>query len=71
MRKKSIQRFVQILNVEYRRNNRGKIKKKRECIKNTRNRDFPGGTGVKNPPANAGDMGSIPALGRSHMPWSN
>ena len=25
---------------------------------------------VKNPPANAGDMGSIPGLGRSHMPWS-
>ena len=22
-------------------------------------------------PANAGDMGSIPSLGRSHMPWSN
>ena len=26
---------------------------------------------VKNPPANAGDMGSIPGLGRSHMPQSN
>ena len=26
---------------------------------------------VKNPPADAGDMGSIPDLGRSHMPWSN
>ena len=24
---------------------------------------------VKNPPANAGDMGLIPDLGRSHMPW--
>ena len=33
--------------------------------------DFPGGAVVKNPPANAGDTGSIPALGRSHMPWSN
>ena len=32
---------------------------------------FPGGTMVKNPPANAGDMGSIPGLGRSHMPRSN
>ena len=32
---------------------------------------FPGGTVVKNPPANAGDPGSIPGLGRSHMPWSN
>ena len=34
-------------------------------------RDFPGGTVVKNPPANAGDMGSSPGLGRSHMPRSN
>ena len=33
--------------------------------------DFPGGTVVKNPPANAGDMGSIPDPGRSHVPWSN
>ena len=31
----------------------------------------PGGTAVKNPPANAGDMGLIPGPGRSHMPWSN
>ena len=30
---------------------------------------FPGGSGVKNPPANAGDMGSILILipGGSHM----
>ena len=34
-------------------------------------RDFPGGAVVKNPPANAGDMGSSPGLGRSHMPRSN
>ena len=27
--------------------------------------DFPGGTVVKNPLANAGDMGSSPGLGRS------
>ena len=33
--------------------------------------DFPGGAVVKNLPANAGDMGSSPGLGRSHMPWSN
>ena len=26
---------------------------------------FPGGSVVKNPPANAGDSGSIPELGRS------
>ena len=31
---------------------------------------FPGGTVVKNPPANAGDMGSFPGPGRSHMPRS-
>ena len=34
-------------------------------------RDFPGGAVVKNPPAKAGDKGSIPGLGRSHMPRSN
>ena len=33
--------------------------------------DFPGGAMVKNPPANAGDMGSSPDPGRSHMPRSN
>ena len=33
--------------------------------------DFPGGTVVKNPPADAGDMGSSPGPGRSHMPRSN
>ena len=32
---------------------------------------FPGGTVVKNPPANAGDMGLSPGPGRSHVPWSN
>ena len=34
-------------------------------------RAFPGGAVVENPPANAGDMGSSPGLGRSHMPRSN
>ena len=34
-------------------------------------RGFPGGSGVKNPFTNAGDMGSIPSLGRSHLLWSN
>ena len=33
--------------------------------------DFPGGAVVKNPPGNAGDTGSSPGPGRSHMPWSN
>ena len=35
------------------------------------NRDFPGGSGVKNPSANAGDAASILGLGRSHMPQSS
>ena len=30
-------------------------------------RGFLGGSVVKNPPANAGDMGLIPDSGRSHM----
>ena len=34
-------------------------------------RDFPGGSAVKNPPANAGDTGSITGPGRSHMLRSN
>ena len=32
---------------------------------------FPGGTVVENLPANAGDRGSSPGLGGSHMPRSN
>ena len=33
--------------------------------------DFPAGAMVKNLPANAGDTGSSPGLGRFHTPWSN
>ena len=33
--------------------------------------DFPGAAVVKNPPANAGNTGSIPGPGRYHMPRSN
>ena len=43
------------------------IKTKSKWIKG----DFPGGTVVKNLPFNAGDTGSIPGLGRSHMLQSN
>ena len=32
---------------------------------------LPGGSQVKNPPANAGDMSSIPGPERSHTPQSN
>ena len=42
--------------------NGGKRKKKR---------DFPGAAVGKNLPDNAGDTGSSPGPGRSHMPWSN
>ena len=40
---------------------------------NTKSRvlGFPGGAVVKNPPANAGDTGSSPGPGRSHMSRSN
>ena len=40
-------------------------------FKKDTNGDFPGGTVVKNPPANAGDVGSSPGPGRCHMLWSN
>ena len=36
-----------------------------------KNWGFPGGSVVKDPPASAGDTGSIPGLGRFHMPRSN
>ena len=32
---------------------------------------FPGGSVVKNPFASTGGMGSIPGLGRSHVPWNH
>ena len=41
-----------------------------QSVKNGRG-GFPGGAVVENLPANAGDTGSSPGLGRSHMPWSN
>ena len=42
----------------------------KEQDKNPR-KGFPGGAVVENPPANAGDTGSSPGLGGSHMPRSN
>ena len=38
---------------------------------NVQHLDFPGGTVVKNPPANAEDTGSSPGPGRSHMSRSH
>ena len=40
-------------------------------LKMSNSTKFPGGPVVKNLPTNAGDMGSIPGSGRSHMPWGN
>ena len=34
-------------------------------------KDFPGGPVVENLPAKTGDMGTIPGLGRFHMPQGN
>ena len=39
-------------------------------LKNHRVR-FPGGSGIKNLPTNAGDMGSIPGPARFHMLWNS
>ena len=50
------------------------IKQKQYCnkfnkdFKNGPHQGFPGGAVVRNPPANAGDTGSCPSPGRSHMP---
>ena len=49
----------------------GRKETRKEKRKEGREGDFPGGAVIKNPPANAGDAGSIPGLGRSHMPWSS
>ena len=46
-----------------------KITTKKNCQKKLQG--FPGGAVVENLPANAGDTGSSPGLGRSHMPRSN
>ena len=43
----------------------------RHYSQKTKTRSFPDGMVVKDPPANAGDTGSIPGSGRSHMQWSN
>ena len=43
----------------------------KDDIKNNLIQGFPGDTVVENLPANAGDTGLSPGLGRSHMPRSN
>ena len=39
--------------------------------KQEKDKDFPSGPGLKNPPTSAGDKGLIPGPGRSHIPWNN
>ena len=51
--------------------NKRKVKSVEKLYRKSENGDFPGGAVVKNPPANAGDTGSSPGLGRSHMLWRN
>ena len=48
-----------------------KGKKKKKKIENQTNRDFSCGPVVKTLPANAENVGSIPAPRRFHMPWGN
>ena len=45
----------------------------RELVVSIKNQgqDLPGNPVVKNPPTNAGDMGSIPGLGRFHILQGN
>ena len=44
---------------------------KDEAAKKHSRRGFPGGAVVETLPANAGDTGSNPGLGRSHMLWNH
>ena len=60
----------------YTDNKQAQEKKKFNIANHQRNtdqnhEDFLGGSVVKNPPTNSGDMGLTSGLGRSHMPWSN
>ena len=49
---------------------RARVKFRKKGIKRNR-AGFPGGAVAENLPANAGDTGSSPGLGRSHMPRSD
>ena len=55
----------------YAENYKTLLKEIKEDVNKQKDRGFPGGAVVKNPPANAGDTGSSPGPGRPHMPWSN
>ena len=55
--------YVSLINLRAQKTHLGNIEKNLE--------GSPGGSVVKNTPANAGDMGSIPGLERSQTPQSN
>ena len=52
-------------------NLKDRMLKERSQTQTTMYMGFPGGAVVENLPANAGDTGSSPGLGRSHMPRSD
>ena len=54
----------------HRPNSRSEMAEESENFKRNQ-QGFPGGSMVKNPPAKAGDTGSIPGPGRSHMLQDN
>jgi len=47
------------------------VRIKRNNVINSSVKDFPGGLVFKNLPVNAGNIGSIPCPGISHMPQGN
>ena len=55
---------------QWKRNDSSRGELRNLYVKNM-GRDFPGGVVVKNLLANAGDTGSSPGPGRSHMPQRN
>ena len=61
------------LEINYRKKNekRANTWKLNNMLVKTNGSGFPGGAVVENLPVNAGDTGSSPGLGRSHMPRSN
>ena len=52
-------------------NQKGRTRVEGKIIRYSRVVYFPGSPMVKNPPANAGDTGSIPSRGIFHMPWGS